>query len=375
MPSAKDRLHLTNCLLAAIRPSWRSRLQQWLVAWYAQHARDLPWRHTRDPYAIWISESMLQQTQVETVKPYFHRFMQQFPTVRDLADARESDVLRYWEGLGYYRRARQLHAAAKQVVDDFGGRFPSDVDALQSLPGIGRYTAGAVASIAFDLPAPILEANTSRLLSRLVGFRGDPTKSAGQRLLWQVATCVLPPDNIGRFNQAMMELGALVCGPTQPNCPACPVRRICAARAAEQVDSIPPPKRKKVYTSVYEVAVVVRKSGRILLRRCGDGERWAGLWDFPRFATDIAGPLFLRDHLVGRVYAETGIRSEPRGLITTMKHGVTRYRITLDCYEARFIAGRLRNRRDRPLKWVSLRQVAEYPLSATGRKLADLLVE
>ena len=204
---------------AKAKQSFRRRL----LAWYGKHARNLPWRRSRDPYRVWVSEVMLQQTTVAAVKPYFERFLAAFPTVEKLAIADEHQVLRLWEGLGYYRRARGLHAAARQVVGEHRGKFPRDVPTLMQLPGIGRYTAGAIASIAFDVPAPILEANTIRLLSRIIGYRDDPTKTPGQWLLWQTAEDLLPQKDVARFNQALMELGSLVCTPANPKCDQCPL--------------------------------------------------------------------------------------------------------------------------------------------------------
>ncbi|HMO86197.1 MAG TPA: A/G-specific adenine glycosylase, partial [Lacipirellulaceae bacterium] len=220
---------------AATRRRFRSRL----LAWYGQHARNLPWRRSRDPYRVWVSEIMLQQTTVAAVKPYFERFVAALPNVAALAAADEQQVLRLWEGLGYYRRARGLHAAARHIVQQWGGQFPRDVAALMTLPGVGRYTAGAVASIAFDVRAPILEANTIRLLARILGYDGDPAKAAGQRLLWHAAEQLLPQRDVAQFNQALMELGSLICTPTQPRCDECPAASWCAARAAGRQDQIP----------------------------------------------------------------------------------------------------------------------------------------
>ena len=213
-------------------PAWRRSFRRRLRAWYAAHARDLPWRKSRDPYAVWVSEIMLQQTKVCSVKPYFERFLAAFPDVETLAGADERDVLRLWEGLGYYRRARQMHQAAKIMLREHGGSVPRDPQALRRLPGIGRYTAGAVLSIAFDARQPILEANTTRLWSRLLAFRGDPTAAAGGRLLWAMAAAVLPQQAVGAFNQALMELGSEVClsRPKIPRCDRCPV----AARSEER---------------------------------------------------------------------------------------------------------------------------------------------
>jgi A/G-specific adenine glycosylase len=351
----------------------RSTFRRRLLAWYAKHARDLPWRRSRDPYRVWLSEVMLQQTTVAAVKPYFERFLAAFPTVDVLAAASEQQVLRLWEGLGYYRRARGLHAAAKQIVTELAGEFPRDVPGLMALPGIGRYTAGAIVSIAYDKPAPILEANTVRLFARLVGYREDPTKTAGQKLLWQTAEDLLPRKGVARFNQALMELGSLICTPVAPKCDACPVSAHCTAYAFGLQTKIPAAPRKIAFTALREAAVVVRKNGAVLVRQCTPGERWAGLWDFPRFAVESEGPLFVHDELAAKVRAQTGIEIDSAGLLTTLKHGVTRYRITLECYEAKTVGGRIKSTPDRPVRWLPQRNLDDLPLSVTGRKLAKLI--
>jgi A/G-specific adenine glycosylase len=351
----------------------RQQLRRRLLAWYALHKRDLPWRHSRDPYPVWISEIMLQQTQVATVREYFARFIRTFPDVRGLAAANEADVLRLWEGLGYYRRARQLHAAAKQVVVEHGGRFPADPIELQKLPGIGRYTAGAIASIAFNQRAAILEANTIRLLSRLIAYRENPHSVVGQRPLWRLAEEILPQKRVAEFNQALMELGSLVCTPSEPKCGECPLKALCEAYAAGSQQQIPPPKPRPDYTELREAAVVVRKNGSVLVRQCAADERWAGLWDFPRFEVESHGPLFARDELAAKVHSQTGIKCMPGSHLKTMKHGVTRFRITLDCYEARFLSGRIRIKDRSRIRWLPDEELAALPLSTTGRKIAKLL--
>jgi A/G-specific adenine glycosylase len=315
---------------------------------------------------------MLQQTTVAMAAPHFERFTKALPTVERLAAADEQQVLRLWEGLGYYRRARALHAAARQIVAEHGGELPRDVATLMRLPGIGRYTAGAIASQAFDVPAPILEANTVRLFSRLVGYRGDPTKGAGQKLLWRTAEELLPRTGAARFNQALMELGALVCTPTEPRCDACPVAAHCAARALGLQEKIPRPAVKPKPIAVREAAVVVRRNGTVLLRRCGAGERWAGLWDFPRFRVEGEGPLFVSDELVAGVREQTGVTVKPGALVKTIKHSVTRYRITLECYEALPISGRVRSTACRVSRWTPTVELTELPLSVTGRRIAGL---
>jgi A/G-specific adenine glycosylase len=351
----------------------RAALRRRLLAWYAQHARDLPWRRSRDPYRVWLSEVMLQQTTVAAVKPYFERFLAAFPTVDALAAASEQQILRLWEGLGYYRRARGLHAAAKQIVGELNGEFPRDVPGLMALPGVGRYTAGAIVSIAYDKPAPILEANTIRLFARLIGYRDDPTKTAGQKLLWQTAEDLLPTKGVARFNQALMELGSLVCTPVAPKCEACPVSAHCTAFALGLQTKIPTAPRKITFTALREAAVVVRKNGAVLVRQCAPGERWAGLWDFPRFAIEAEGPLFVAGELAAKVREQTGIEINSGNLLATLKHGVTRYRITLECYEAKPTGGRIRSTAERAVRWLPLRELPDLPLSVTGRKLAKLI--
>ncbi len=349
---------------------WRRRFRRQLRQWYRRHARDLPWRCTRDPYRIWVSEIMLQQTQVATVIPYFEQFVQSFPTISELAAATEEEVLRAWEGLGYYRRARQLHKAAQQIEAEWAGKFPDDAASVDNLPGIGRYTRGAILSIAFDQRRPILEANTIRLHSRLLAYRDEPTHTNGQKLLWRFAEDILPRKDIGTFNQALMELGGAICTPKSPRCLICPVASVCATRAAGLQDIIPIKKPKTQYEDLAETAVVVYRRGQVLLRKCQEGERWAGLWDFPRFVTEPEKAK--RDqHLIHEVQRLTGFVVEPAEELATIKHGVTKYHITLTCRRAKCGTARPNNRCD--LAWVEPGCLDTLPLSATGRKMADLI--
>lgn len=352
--------------------AWRGRLRRRLSAWFARHARDLPWRGRRDPYAVWVSEIMLQQTQVATVKPYFERFMAAFPTVGDLARAEPREVLRLWEGLGYYRRAAQLHEAARRIVEDHGGRFPADPEAVRRLPGVGRYTAGAVLSIAFGQRQPILEANTTRLFARLLAYEGDPGAGAGQRLLWALAEAVLPRRGAGTLNQALMELGSMVCLPRGPRCGECPVVSLCAARAQGRQEEVPPPKARRPAEPRREAAVVVRRGGRVLLVQVPPGQRWAGLWDFPRFEIAPDGAARLEEQIAEGVRRLTGVAVRFGRRLKTIKHGVTRFRITLECCEAEY-AGRARGPDVRPvMRWLRPAELVQYPLSTTGRILAGM---
>jgi A/G-specific adenine glycosylase len=241
------------------------------------------------------------------------------------------------------------------------------------LPGIGPYTAGAVASFAFDVRAPIVEANTLRVLARLTAYEGDPTSTGGQRHLWQTAEGLLPRRGAGRFNYALMELGALVCKPARPLCKECPVAQNCSAFQQGAQDEIPRLQSRQKPTAVREAAVVVRRNGHVLLRQRGKGERWESMWDFPRFEVASEGPLFVRDELIAKVHAQTGVIIEPGGLFATIKHGVTRFRITLDCYEARPVGGRVRSTAVKPVRWTPLRELPVLPLSVSGRKIARLV--
>jgi A/G-specific adenine glycosylase len=341
-----------------------------LLAWFRGNARDLPWRETVDPYRIWVSEIMLQQTQVATVIPYYQRFLRKFPTVVELAEADEAEVLRMWEGLGYYRRARQMHAAAQMIVDQYQGEFPDNIVALRALPGIGRYTAGAVLSFAFDQRQPIVEANTVRLYSRLLAYNQDPTSGQGQRVLWEFAESVLPRKHVGTFNQALMELGSEICTARNPSCEKCPLATLCPTQAQGLQLQIPAMKKKPAVEALRQACVVVWRNNRVLLRQCGDQERWAGMWDFPRFDLLAERGAALRSELSEKVAAMTGIRIRPGARLTSIKHCVTRYRIHLSCYEANHEVGVIRGDR---LAWVRLDQLQEYPLNVTARKICKVL--
>lgn len=350
--------------------SLRSRIVRPLLAWFGRHQRAMPWRNNRDPYRIWVSEIMLQQTQVATVIPYFERFMQRFPTLADLATADLQDVLVLWEGLGYYRRARNLHRAAQQLVQH--EQFPREAAALRGVPGMGRYTVNAVLSQAFDCRLPILEANSVRVLCRLFGRTEDPARNPLRKWLWQTAEELLPAKRVGAFNQALMELGALVCTPTAPRCDDCPIQQCCEARRLSLQDSIPfrpaPPQQE----TVREVAIVPRRAGRLLLvQRPANAARWANLWEFPhgeliRKETHEAAALRLLKDL-------TGVDGTIGPEVTTIRHTVTRFSITMVCLDVRCERGRFKSTFYQRGKWLMPSSLAEFPLSAPQRRLAEML--
>jgi A/G-specific adenine glycosylase len=263
-----------------------SSLGAQLLAWYGDHKRDMPWRNVRDPYSIWVSETMLQQTRVETVIPYYERFLRRLPTLKALAEASEEDVLALWSGLGYYRRARMLHAAAKVVSEKHGGDLPSDVDALRRLDGIGRYTAGAVASIAFGRRAAVVDGNVARVMARLFAIEDDVKSSRGQARVWELAQDLVSAPDVapGDWNQALMELGATVCLPRGPKCTACPVVAHCIGRARGIEGRLPrvPPRAEPV--AIRRVAIVLSSSSRVLVARRCVGSLFGGLWELPTTA-------------------------------------------------------------------------------------------
>ena len=302
-----------------------------LVNWYEKRKRDLPWRKTRDPYAIWVSEVMLQQTQVKTVLGYYERWMQRFPSVKALAAAEDADVLHAWQGLGYYSRARRLLAGARAVAERHGGKLPRDVEALLALPGIGPYSAGAIASIAFGLPEPIVDGNVVRVLCRIFALTGDPAKAPLKQRLWQLARELVPADQPSEFNQSLMELGATICAPTSPRCPECPVAKQCGALAQGLERELPQLAKRKAPTEVRTAAAYVRRGDRVLLQQLpADAPRWAGLWVLPFSELSAKETPALG---AARALSEMGLKASAGATLRDARHTITRFRITLNVVE------------------------------------------
>ncbi|OWK38726.1 A/G-specific adenine glycosylase [Fimbriiglobus ruber] len=355
---------------------WTSRtlaaVRRKLLAWFDAHRRDLPWRADRDPYRIWVSEVMLQQTTVAAVVPYFERFLASFPTVAALAAADEQAVLRHWEGLGYYRRARHLHRAAKDLAAAHGDALPDDPAVWAELPGVGPYILGAVMSQAFDRKLPIVEANSLRVLSRWFGYRGDPREGAGKKWVWKAAAAVLPTARVGDFNQALMELGALVCSPTAPACGTCPVAKWCEANRLGLQAQIPPATKAKKTVEVREVAVVIRDGAKVLLCRRGpDASRWANMWEVPHGEAVAGETVEAAVRRVARELTRLDVTSGPE--LVTIRHGVTRFAITMTCLEAIRKAGTYHSDFYAEGRWVDPHDLKDYPVSSPQRRLADEL--
>jgi A/G-specific adenine glycosylase len=421
-----------------------------LLRWFAEHARDLPWRRTRDPYAIWVSEIMLQQTQVTTVIPYWERWMRELPTIQSLASAKPGKIHKLWEGLGYYTRVRNMQKAAQQIVGRRRGdepqtrqkafafpsplrkgrgikgegrdvapvirtdepshrvtaqpltptlspsdgeresrrtahvvacQFPENFDAILALPGIGRYTAGAIASIAFNQPAPILDGNVIRVLTRLHGIAGDPhEKKSNARLCQLAADLVLhasritnqdvkpeTPPPCSALNQSLMELGALICTPRSPNCAACPIAQHCVALRENRVEKLPRPKQRATATARRFLAFIIERNGRFLAQQRPDGEVNAHLWEFPNgealakdAATDIAERLF-------------GVKPAAIEQLCVIKHSITRYRLSTEAYCLTVNGTRTIRSAPTPRAWQTLAQLRKLPFTAAHRRIVTQL--
>jgi A/G-specific adenine glycosylase len=384
-----------------------------LLNWFSANARDLPWRRTRDPYAIWVSEIMLQQTQVKTVIPYWERWLRALPTIEAAAKASPDRIHKLWEGLGYYTRARNLQQAAKQIVETHGGKFPQTFDDVLALPGIGRYTAGAICSIAFNQPKPILDGNVIRVLTRIFGIGENPKEKETNARLWKLAEALVsntggarlrraqtsftgnptnhkkshgstesrPTENTNCpfLNQSLMELGALVCTPRNPQCRICPVKKLCVAFRENRINELPNLGKRETTTARHFVAFVAEQNGRFLVRQRPAGVVNAHLWEFPNVE-------ILNGKFNPKLIAKNVLGVEPSGIepLCTVKHSITRYRITLEAFQVNpggtsytsFHPKRAKSgtRKTRPSEvgiWRTPAQMQELAFTAAHKKLAS----
>lgn len=342
-----------------------------LLRWYDATHRDLPFRRTRDPYAIWVSEVMLQQTQVQTVLPYYERWMQRFPDVRALARAEEPEVLHAFQGLGYYSRARSLLLAAREVVNHHAGELPRSAAALRTLPGVGAYTAGAIASIAYGERVPAMDGNVIRVLCRLFTLPGDPGKNPLKRELASRAHALVPDVRPGDFNQAMMELGATVCTPRAPRCSSCPLESLCGARTEGRPESFPESGSRPKPEAVQMAASLVVRGGTVaVLLLPPDASRWAGMWQFPN--TELAPGESAQAAAVRAGRAALGLTLDHERELGVLKHSVTRYRITLTAFRATLPA-RARLNPSANVRFQPLGELEALAMPAAHRRLAKLL--
>lgn len=329
-----------------------------LLAWFAEHKRELPWRDEPELYRVWVSEVMLQQTQVETVKRYYEPFLERFPSVSALAAASEDDVLAAWQGLGFYRRARNLHAAARQVVALHEGEVPSDPGTLSQLPGLGPYTVGAILSLTQDQRLPILDGNVARVLARVFSVAGSPKQSAVSKRLWELAEAVLPERQVGDFNEAMMELGALVCRPSSPACERCPLGALCAARAADEATSYPEPSKQAEVPRVERVSLFLRRpDGRFRLDQRPPEGLLARMWELP--AAEL-GPSEQPARAAAALARKLGARTRPRFL------GTAEHRFSHRLWLQHVFAVDARGGSEGT--WVSAEELADYAVPTAAKK-------
>ena len=395
-----------------------------MLDWFSRNARDLPWRHTRDPYAIWVSEIMLQQTQVKTVIPYWKRWMQELPTVKAAADASPDKIHKLWEGLGYYTRVRNLQKAARQIMEKHDGKFPDNFDDVVALPGIGRYTGGAICSIAFNQPTPILDGNIIRVLTRVFGIAKNPREKKTNAQLWRLAEELVTHASANNsrtrtrtkdedeersacshFNQSLMELGALICTPRNPQCPVCPVKKLCVAFRENRAAELPNLGRRTATTARHFIAFVIERNGRFLVRQRPAGVVNAHLWEFPNveIGARLSEPQHARlQNIAEKITATDSTRTrcgsgDPRSKsvadvaaqlfgssptsinhLCTVKHSITRYRITLEAFRVQ-LGGRssttpknFGTRRVCPSEtgvWLTLARLRDLAFTAAHKKI------
>ena len=349
-----------------------SQLASSLLSWFAANARDLPWRRTRDPYAIWVSEIMLQQTQVKTVIPYYDRWMRKLPTIEALAKAHPDKIHKLWEGLGYYTRVRNMQKAAQQIIAEHDGKFPQTFDAVLAFPVVGRYTAGAICSIAFNQPTPILDGNVIRVLTRVYGIKTDPREKQTNAQLWHLAgllvnEAALPrPETLcfasraSHLNQSLMELGALLCTPRSPNCTACPVQKLCVAQKERRQDQLPNLAKREAVTKRRCIAFVVERDGKYLVRQRPEGVVNAHLWEFPNAETGarVCDP----QHTTAKGWGLSITASKP---LRTIIHSITRYRITLEAWRAEPAAASAKL----PGHWLTPKQLDQLAFTSAHKKI------
>ncbi|TAK11224.1 MAG: A/G-specific adenine glycosylase [Anaerolineae bacterium] len=355
-------------------PILASPFSRKLTHWYKKHQRPLPWRGDPDPYAVWVSEIMAQQTRIDTVLPYFERWMKRFPSIAKLAAAPQRDVLAVWEGLGYYSRARNLHAAAQVVMAEHGGHLPADAAALRRLPGIGRYTAGAIASLAFGQDEPVVDGNVKRVLSRVFDVTEPVDAPAGERRIWALAAEHLPPGHAADYNQGLMELGALVCLPRAPRCGDCPLQSECRAFALGNQQERPLTKPKAAIPHWTVAAAVIQlRGGKVLLAQRPAGGLLGGLWEFPGGKQEDGETL--PRALRREIKEELGVTVKIGAELGVFKHAYSHFRVTLHAFACTLEKGTPRAIQAQKLVWAAPAELPEYPMGKLDRQIARTLMK
>jgi A/G-specific adenine glycosylase len=350
-----------------------NEFSQMILAWYSQNARSLPWRGHPDPYAVWISEIMLQQTRVETVIPYFARWMQEFPTIQNLSDSSEQQVLNIWEGLGYYSRARSLLKAARTICTQHGGRLPETMPELMALPGIGRYTAAAISSIAFGADNAVVDGNVKRVLARVFNISEPVNSPAGETLLWSLATCLLPAGEAGEYNQAVMDLGATICVPRTPACEACPVKLICISFRDHLQEERPVMLEKLPIPHITVCAAIIHRKDDILIARRPSKGLLGGLWEFPGGQGE-EGEGF--EQALGReIQEELGIGIKVNELFGIYHHAYTHFKVTLHAFQTSEPNGEPSALHASEIRWVKITDLADFPMGKIDRCISNDLAK
>ncbi|MDT0630512.1 A/G-specific adenine glycosylase [Rubrivirga sp. S365] len=368
---------LERALVARVGPAVEEAFRESLPAWFDGVRRPMPWREggadgRRDPYRVWVSEVMLQQTRVETATPYFERFVEAFPTVAALAAAPQDRVLKLWEGLGYYSRARNLHRAAGVVVAEHGGAVPDTEAAFRALPGVGPYTAAAVLSLAFGRPLAVLDGNVIRVLTRVFAVEADAKAGPTRRALQTLADQLLDTDDPGRFNEAVMELGALLCTPRSPNCPNCPLNGVCAAYAEGAPERYPvTSKAKPVPHHTVVVAVAADGAGRLLIQRRPEDAMLGGLWEFPGGKQEPGETL--AETCRREVREELGVEVEVGRALARVEHAYSHFRITLHAFRCRLAGGEPVSASGEPIRWVQPESLDDYAFPRANRRVIEAL--
>jgi A/G-specific adenine glycosylase len=359
--------------LRQVMPINNQDIRRKLLTWYDKTKRNLPWRKTKDPYKIWVSEIMLQQTQVKTVIPYYERWIKTLPSIEKLAKTPEQKILKLWEGLGYYSRAKNLKKSAKIISNEMNGELPKTVKDLQSLPGIGRYTAGAISSIAFGLKAPVLDGNVKRVISRLFCMNENGATSASESRLWEKATDLLSVSRPGDFNQALMELGAIVCIPKSPVCQKCPVQIICKAFLTNRVNEFPPSKRKTPTKNIEVSTGIIIKNKKVYIQQRSKDGLMGGLWEFPGGKREKNESI--EECLKREIKEELGVSVITLKKIMTIKHTYTQFRVTLNVFNCGLQKKQIRPNGCKQWKWVSFSNLKKYPFPSANVKIVKYLTE
>ncbi len=344
-----------------------------VLDWYTEHKRSMPWRETKDPYKIWISEIMLQQTRVDQAWPYFERFISEFPTVFDLAEAEQQRVMKAWEGLGYYSRARNLHAAAKSIVADYGGKLPEEYEEIIKLKGIGPYTAAAITSIAFGKPNAVVDGNVIRVITRYFGIEDDIRSTRTTKAVQQHVDELISQEQPAAFNQGLMEIGSTVCKPANPDCLTCPIQVGCVATKTAKTEVIPykSPAKKKPHKHI-GVGIIEHEDGKVLIALRPEDVMLGGLWEFPGGKQEEGETI--RQTVERELQEELGVKIHAYKEFMKLKHVYSHFSITLHAFLCKLISGEPKPKSSQEIRWVEISELEQYPFPKANKQLTEKLM-